>query len=278
MTREAYETLRKKGYALAGGLSDLSQRACVYHHMYEASGKRNVFPLIAAHGALWASGYFKKGMFGGKVLSIRYLLTPWLIKQHLDSLSEFADKFRDINRRVCAESYALYYYTRDHEETDLIRSIIGKDFAKVLYECHRSSDLGSQFSRESREELFNQFFRWEQENIVAPSVTEAYATFHWRAVKYLALRPRVSFSYFGKGYDLPFEDFSSKEERVAKGVMAYRRAEDVGLSQVEEALRHYGILPAAFFRDPRAHYQAIVRATLPSAVIDRITALVAELN
>lgn len=108
MTREAYETLRKKGFALAGGLRDLSQRACVYHHMYADSGNRNVFPLLAAHGALWASGYFKKGMFGGRVLSIQYLLTPWLVKPHLDALSEFADKFRDINRRVCAESYALY--------------------------------------------------------------------------------------------------------------------------------------------------------------------------
>lgn len=263
MTKEAYEILREKGFALAGGLRDLSQRACVYHHMYEDSGNRNVFPLLAAHGALWASGYFKKGMFGGKVLSIQYLLTPWLAKRHLDSLSEFADKFRGINRRVCAESYALYYYTRSHEENDFIRSIIGNDFAKVLYECHRSNDLGSRFSRESREELFNQFFRWEQENIVAPSVTEAYATFHWRAVKYLALRPRIEFSYFGKGYDLPFEDFSSKQERMAKGVVAYRRAEHVGMAHVEEALRCYRILPAAFFHDPRAHYQAIERGTLP---------------
>lgn len=263
MTTEAYEILRQKGFALAGGLRDLSQRACVYHHMYEDSGNRNVFPLIAAHGALWASGYFKKGMFGGKILSTQYLLTPWLIKPHLDSLLEFADKFRDINRRVCAESYALYYYTRNHEESDFIRSIIGNGFAKALYECHRAKDLGNPFSQKSREELFYQFFRWEQENMVAPSVTEAYATFHWRVVKYLALRPRVEFSYFGKGYDLPFEDFSSKEERMEKGVMAYRRAEYVGLAHVEEALRYYGIMPAAFFHNPRAHYQAIVRSTLP---------------
>lgn len=259
MSEAAYEALRKKGFALAGGLRDLSRRACVYHHMYEDSGNRNVFPLIAAHGALWAAGYFKKGMLGGKVLSIQYLLTPWLVKPRLDSLVQFADKFRDINRRVCAESYALYYYTRDHEENDFIRSIIGNDFAKVLYECHRSKALGRQFGQESREQLFNQFFRWEQENIVAPSVTEAFATFHWRAVKYLALRPRIAFSYFGQGYDLPFADFSCKEERMEKGVMAYRRAEQVGLSRVEEALRDYRVMPAAFFHDPRAHYQAILR-------------------
>jgi len=259
MTREAYEGLRKRGFALAGGLRDLSQRACVYHHMYEDSGSGNVFPLIAAHGALWAAGYFKKGMLGGRLLSVQYLPTPWRIKPQLDSLVEFADKFRDINRRVCAESYALYYYTRYHEENDLIRSIIGDDFARVLYECHRARDRGSPFSQESREELFRRFFRWEQENIVAPSVTEAYASFNWRAVKYLALRPRIEFSYFGKGYDLSFDDFSSQEERVEKGLMAYRRAEQVGLAKVERALRHYRIMPAAFFHNPRAHYQTILR-------------------
>lgn len=263
MTQEAYEALRKKGYALAGGLRDLSQRACVYHHMYEDSGNRNVFPLLAAHGALWASGYFRKGMLGGKVLSIQYLLTPRRLWQQLDSLRVFADKFRDINRRVCAESYAMYYYTKSHEENDFIRSVIGQDFAKALYECHRSRELGSQFGRESREELFTQFFLWEQENIVAPSVTEAYATFHWRAVKYLALRPRIEFSYFGEEHDLPFADFSSKRERVAKGIMAYRRAEEVGLLEVEKGLRCYGIMPAAFFRDPRAHYRAISRGAMP---------------
>lgn len=259
MTREAYEGLRKRGFALAGGLRDLSQRACVYHHMYEDSGNRNVFPLIAAHGALWASRYFKKGMFGGKVLALQYLLTPWLMKPRLDSLLEFANKFRDINRRVCAESYALYYYTRNHEENVFIQSIIGNDFAKVLYQCHEARDRGARFSQESREQLFYQFFRWEQENIVAPSVTEAFETFHWKAVRHLALRPRIDFSYFGKEYNLPFEDFSSKEERMEKGVKAYRRAEQVGLTKVEEALSHYGIMPAAFFHDPRAHYQALVR-------------------
>jgi hypothetical protein len=259
MTEESYETLRKKGFALAGGLGDLSRRACVYHHMYEDSGNRNVFPLIAAHGALWAAGYFRKGMLGGKVLAIQFLPTPWLIKPHLNSLSEFADKFRDINRRVCAESYALYYYTRNHEQNDFIGSLIGDDFASILYECHRARDLGQPFSQERREELFYRFFSWEQENIVAPSVAAAYATFHWSAVKHLALRPRIKFSYFGKDHDLPFEDFSSKEERVEKGLMAYRRAEQVGLLHVEEALRCYGIMPAAFFHDPREHYQAIVQ-------------------
>lgn len=262
MTKEAYEVLREKGFALAGGLSDLSQRASVYHHMYEDSGHRNVFPLIAAHGALWASGYFRKGMLGGKILSAQYFLVPWRIRENLASLAEFADKFRDINRRVCAESYAIYYYTKTHPEDEFIRSMIGGEFSEIICECHRANELGNPFSGSSRKELFYQFFRWEQENIVAPSVMAAYETFHWPSVKYLALRPTVEFSYFGKGFTLPFDDFSSKEERMNKGLMAYLRAEEVGLAHVEDSLRRYRIMPTEFFLDSRAYYANIEQANV----------------
>jgi hypothetical protein len=66
-----YNELRRIGYSLAGGLNDLSQRAAVYYHLYEDSEGRNIFPLMAAHGALWAKGYFQKGMRAGKVLALQ---------------------------------------------------------------------------------------------------------------------------------------------------------------------------------------------------------------
>src|SRR3954468_130726 len=100
MSTEVYEALRAQGFRLSGGLGDLRQRACVYHHMYEDSGGRNIFPLIAAHGALWAAGYFRKGMLGGRVLSAQYVFRTGLRAAKLESLSDFANKFRDINRRV----------------------------------------------------------------------------------------------------------------------------------------------------------------------------------
>ena len=114
MTFEAYEALRMDGYAMAGELDDLARRADVYRTMFRASGQRNVFPLIAAHGALWAVGYFELGKLGGMLMSLPYLLTPALRREKLAGLKVFADKFKDINRRVCAESYAIYHYTRVH--------------------------------------------------------------------------------------------------------------------------------------------------------------------
>lgn len=260
MTIGDYEVFRKRGYALAGGLTDLSQRASVYFHMYQDSGKRNVFPLIAAHGALWAAGYFKRGLRGGQTLSAQYLFNPTLRAQKLQAAQDFANKFRNINRRVCAESYAIYYYTKHFSKNDMIIALAGESLANALYACHESNTSGTPFSREQRAALFLAFFSWEQNNIVAPSVTQAFAEFDWPAVKYFALRPTIAFSYFGKDYVLRFADFSSRDERIAKGLLAYEKAEEVGLPQAEQALRDYQIMPQEFFRDARAYYDGLTMA------------------
>jgi hypothetical protein len=241
MTSEAYENFRTQGYALAGGLGDLQQRAGVYHGMYEDSGKRNVFPLIAAHGALWASGYFRKGMLGGWLLSLPWLLAPSVRRAKLRSVAVFADQLRDINRRVCAESYAIYHYTRRFGATTFIKDLIGREFAEILCECHLARQFDVHFPRAQREKLFTAFFQWEQEHIVAPCVTEAFAQFDWPAIKFFALRPRIDFAYFGKSF-IQFANFSSVDERIRHGLQAYRRAEEVGLEHVETSVGNYKVM------------------------------------
>ena len=247
MSRENFNALQERGRILAGELGDLAQRASVYHHMYQDSNGRNVFPLIAAHGALWASGYFKKGILAGKLLSIQFALKTGKHKKMMLSLYDFADKFREINRQVCAEAYALYHYTKSN--TDVPRLDLEysykPDFLELLYKCHHAS----LFTEQNRRDLFFEFFSWEQENIVAPSVDAAYNGFNWNLVKRLALRPNVEFAYFGEK-NLKFTDFSSKEERINKGLKAYCRAEEVGLIEVENSLYQYGILPSQFFENP----------------------------
>ena len=235
MSSEAYAALRDKGRLMAGSIADLGQRACVYHHMYADSGGRNVFPLIAAHGALWAAGYFKKGMFGGKLFSLRYFLAPRLRREKLRSLGAFADQFRDINRRVCAESYAIYYYTKYHGGDAFIRSVIGDAFADALCACHADDA----FPPAMREDLFRAFFNWEQSNIVGPAVEQAFRQFDWGAIKALARQPRIEFAYFGPHFYMRFDDFTVTAERIVRGLQAYRRAEEVGLDHVEHMLGTY---------------------------------------
>lgn len=257
MSRKDFSALQEKGRILAGELGDLVQRASVYHHMYQDSNGRNVFPLIAAHGALWASGYFKKGILAGRLLSIQFVVEPSKRKQMMLSLYDFADKFREINRQVSAEAYALYHYTKSNTDVSRLdlKYSYKPDFLELLYKCHRDS----LFTEHNRRELFFEFFSWEQENIVAPLVDAAYNGFNWNLVKRLALRPNVDFAYFGEK-NLKFSDFSSKEERIGKGLKAYSRAEEVGLTEVENSLYQYGILPSKFFDNPAEFHVQLCEA------------------
>ncbi|MES2320382.1 MAG: hypothetical protein V4631_23135 [Pseudomonadota bacterium] len=239
MTFEAYEALREHGYALAGDLGDLKRRARMYQQMYRDSGKRSVFPLIAAHGALWALAYFKQGRLGAMILSLPYLLTPALRREKLASVAVFADRFREINRRVCAESYAIYHYTKRYGGSASIRSVIGDDFADTLCECHASNKADTDYPQALREKLFLAFFHWEQAHIVGPAVIEAFDDFDWDFVKYLAKRTRLDFTYFGKDFGVKFTNFSSVEERISRGLLVYHRAEEVGLDHAEDALSFY---------------------------------------
>lgn len=249
-----YAAIRATAYALAGGLTDLPQRASVYFHLYEDSGGRNVFPLIAAHGALWAAGYFAKGLLAGQVLALQYALQPPRKRQQQQALHQFADRFRDINRRVCAEAYTAYHFSQRHGHTAFAESTIPPRLLRALNHCHASGVTGAAFSAESRRELFDAFFLWEQDTIVAQAVHEAVAQLDWPVAKYLAMRPRIAFAYFAKGRGLQFSNFADKEERIQHGRTAYAVAEQVGLGAVEAALQHYGIMPDTFFQDSRAHF------------------------
>jgi hypothetical protein len=243
MTAAANAAMRKEGYLLAGEPGELNRRAWVYRQMYLDSGKRSVFPLIAAHGALWAAGYFKKGRLGGMLLSLCYLPTPARRRAKLASLARFADRFRDINRQVCAESYALHHYTKRYGGDAFIRGVIGDRFTDILCECHASNQNGTPYGQAQREQLFLAFFHWEQECIVGPAVIAAFDEFDWGIVKHLALRTKLDFTYLGKKDGVRFTNFASVEERIRLGLQVYHRAEYAGLAHVEQALELYKRIP-----------------------------------
>ena len=254
-----YNELRRVGYALAGGLTDLSQRASVYYHLYEDSDGRNIFPLMAAHGALWAKGYFQKGMRAGKVLSLQYIYSPERLIQKYESLVDFANTFRDINRRVCAEAYCAYHFSKKYGHTKFAETFIPKNLLVSLNHCHRAQKIGEPLNSAERRALFEAFFLWEQDTIVSPLVEQAVADFKWASVKWLAMKPKIEFAYFGKGVGLQFMDFSSKSERIEKGFKAYELAEKVGYKSVEDAISRYKIMPKSFFNSTNFYFLNIYK-------------------
>lgn len=254
-----YQLIHREATLLAGGLNDLCQRASVYHHLYEDSGGRNVFPLIAAHGALWGSGYFALGLRVGTLLCTQYLLQPAVRRDKLRQLQAFADAFRDINRRVCIEAYCAYHFSKQYGQLAGITGYVPPRLLGALNQCHRAQAEQQPLPVEQRRELFEAFFLWEQACIVGPAVEQALAALDWPLIRHVALRPRIKFAYFASSRAMKFSDFASTAERIEKGLRAYEMAERAGLAQVEAALSRYAILPGAFFKGSASHFRSLRR-------------------
>lgn len=258
-----YDEVRREATALAGGIHDLAQRASVYHHLFQHSGRNHVFPLLAAHGALWARGHFQAGMRLGAALSLAHLASPLKRKELMRRLAEFADKFRDINRRVCVETYAIYHLSGRPELSFVARDRVPAALLDQMLRCHAARRAGRDLSPAEKRSLFAVFFLWEQENIVGPSVERAFAEFDWPLMKTLALRPTVRFAYFRRFVSLPFADFNDTAERVERGLHAFDAGALVGWPEVERAMRDYGIMPESFFEDAAGHFARTRDALCP---------------
>lgn len=239
--------LRAEAVALAGRPGDLVQRASVYYHLYRASGGNHVFPLIAAHGALWAGGYFRRNLALGAAATraLTWLGTDGAGK--LAALHTLAEAFRDINRRVCIESWYLYHLTARADLAEVAAARVPPTLLDQLARCHAARRTGAILTAEAKRALFGAFFAWEQAEIVGPAVTRAFETLEWRLARWVARRPRIAFAYLDA--PLPFRDFADAAERVAKGFAAYDGAARAGWTRVEESLAGYRIMPRAFFED-----------------------------
>ena len=253
------EKIRARATALAGKTGDLIQRASVYHHLYADSGGNHSFPLLAAHGALWASGYFRKGMrFGSLVAGGRRLLGDDA-DLLMTTLKIFAEEFRDINRRVCVETFFIYRLTSNPNLIEAAERLIPERLLAEMDRCHHARRTGRSLSDTERRALFEGFFLWEQEHIVGPAIKQAFATFDWPLIRKMALRPKIRFSYFDHT-PLAFRNFNDTNERIEKGLAAFDRACKSGWSEVERALDDYSVMPLKFAADPQEFFHAIQRS------------------
>ena len=154
--------LRRQATTLAGRPGDLVQRASVYHHLYTHSGGNNVFPLLAAHGALWASGYFRRGLAWGAAAARVLSLLGTDSAAQLAKLQALAETFRDINRRVCVETWFIYHLTARDYLAAAVQALVPPDLTALMARCHAARRTGRTLSPQERRALFTAFFRWEQ--------------------------------------------------------------------------------------------------------------------
>ncbi len=256
MTEEAYHTIRVKAEKAAGSLTDLSQRAMVYHHLYTDSFGNHTFPLLAAHGALWGSRYFHSGHNFGKLMSYKYALFPREKERRMQALTAYANAYREINRRVCVETFTSYYYTKIYGDNTVSQKLVPLQLLEMLMQCHASTKKEQSLTDTEKKKLFEAFFLWEQDAIVGPGVDAANESFQWRCMKFLSKKPVVNFAYFPLLKQLAFWNFSSKDERIEKGKRAFTIAEQQGWDVVESALLKYAVLPSDYLENKVIYQQS----------------------
>lgn len=254
---ECYDRWRREGERLAGGLREVARRAVVYRQVFRDSGGNHAFPLIAAHGACWSRGHFARGDRLGWWLAWPHALARGGRAARLAALARFADVFRDINRRVCADTYAGYHFTREHGDHPDAGRHIPAALLHALRRLHAARRAGAGYTTADQRELFRAHFLYEQEHVVGPALTAAVAAFDWPVLRRLALRPAIRFSYFARGRALAFRDFSRRDERVENGLRAFEWAAEAGWAAVEDRLRDYRVLSPADVDDPDRAFAAL---------------------
>ncbi len=252
-----YLELRQEAERLAGRNRDLAQRATVYHHLYHHSRGNHVFPLIAAHGALWAGGYFAFGIELGKWLSWLPSLDRHTTRERKrELLEDFADAFRNVNRLVCIETYTTYHFTALHGDHPSASKWIPPALLRQLNLVHRARTSGTPLTAAEKREVFKTFFLNEQATVVGPKIKAAEEIFQWPLMKHLALMPHVRFAYMN-GFGLQFWNFCNEAERVGNGLRACDIALQVGLKHVEQTLENYAVLPSHFVAMSPHHFQLV---------------------
>jgi hypothetical protein len=263
--QRAYADVRDEAVRLAGGLTDLAQRATVYHHLFRDSGGNHIFPLIAAHGALWARGYFRFGMALGRGIAWQYGFNAARRHAQLAALADFADAFRDVNRRVCIDIYTNYHFVLRHgDQADADRLMPAPVF-DALQRLHWARRQRRDLSDTERRAAFQAHFLNEQAKDVGPGVARAGEIFDWPAMKWLALQPIVRFAYFPGLRVLHFRNFADVNERIENGLKAFDWGAEVGWATVEARLQKYGILPAEFFTPGPGYFARLRERVLAAA-------------
>lgn len=261
----AYQRLKSQAEILAGGLTDIPRRVAILASIYLDSGRNHAFSQMAAHGALWALGYFEAGGSLGRLIAKRYFYNRKEKAYRLGILREFAEGFRAVNRQVCIDTYANYHFARQFGDLPDAADVIPAGLLDALNRVHHARRNGTILSKVELKQVFEQSFHCEQEVTVAPGVTEAVAKFDCRIMRTLCLHPIVRFAYFPRCQYLFFRDFSDQQERIIKGMRAYDLAERVGWDQVWQAMEYYGQMPHRFFAAPLDYFREIQDDVIRSA-------------
>jgi hypothetical protein len=217
------EQLADEARGLAGRDRDHVQRAIVYHHLYQHSGERHAYALIAADGSL---------KLESALASIEGLAErSWwrLGRGRAAALAErargFAAALRRIDRERCEAMQLAYRLAHTHGLSGLADDQL-------------PGDLREAFAEADPRALFLAHLRWAEERW-GHAIEEAIHALEWR-LRTAAVGRAVA--------------------ALRPGVAAYDAAQRRGLAAFERRLVTDDLLPRGFAGNPGQHYYRLQRA------------------
>jgi hypothetical protein len=241
-----YQSLRSAAVELAGDLLDIPRRVEILYDLYRDSRGNHAFSLIAAHGALWAWNYFETGGALGRLMTYRYFYNSKERAYRLGLLNSFAESFREVNRLVCIDTVANYRFVAEYGDEPNAVAILPNRLLDALKQVHAARLAQETVSETKKFEIFEASFHCEQEVTVAPGVKQAVAGFDCPILRRLILCPIVRFRFFPKWHYMFFKDFSHTEERIRRGMHAFRLAQAAGWDHVVASMEDYRVMPSSF--------------------------------
>lgn len=236
--------IERDAQILAGRPDDMSRRAQLYRELYRASGNNFIFPLIAAHGALWGRWY----LFVGRLVARLFNLLDWSARPsgaRVASFDRFVDAIKIIHRDVFAECYVGFHLTRTLGRHAVVKTRLSADVIELLASMHAATSRRESLSIAEQRRMYESFFRHEQERIAAPAVERAFAELQWPHMNRICRRPWVWLAYFRYGKSLNFNDFTVADERIEKGLISFDRAAALGWPTIESLLIKNPLYPGS---------------------------------
>lgn len=247
--------IRADAARLGGELDDMARRSVVYHHLYVTMGCNFIFPLIAAHGALWARWYLVAARMAATVFAVIDIIGPGGFREKMARYQDYVDAFKAINRKVMIETYVVCHVFRLYGAHPDICDNMPESLQAGLVQCDKKAPRGEVMSHHDQRQVYEDFFRWEQVNVVGPAVDAAIAEFNWPLMEWFCMRPWVWFSYFRLGKALRFKDFKSADERTHKGLIAFDWGARHGWDKIEANLVGNPFFPKNFAFDANEYFE-----------------------
>lgn len=186
-------------------------------------------------------------------------------REKLQQLNDFANALRDINRRVCIDTYVNFYFTRQYGSCPGASDFVPPQLLQALNTVHAACARCTPLTDAERRKVFEAHFLHEQDTVVSDTLQRASAELNWQMVKHLALRPPIKFAFLPGRQLIRFHNFADKRERIENGLRAFDIAATVGWQRVEHTLADYGLLSKSFFVNPIKYFLQMRSSILGTA-------------